>query len=256
MTCLIRVVMMALFAVAAAQPSAQEPSFEVASVKVTERSGGGFTLLPVPSGRVRFDGADMASILSIAFDVPIPMSDMRIVWTRAAEAFKYRPGFEILATAPPGGGDQKAMLRTLLRERFGLRYHREVRQTPVFRLVVKEPGKLGPRLKPSPHNCRADRTPEICRSTREVRRSAGAMQEFIEAVAISATAFERPVLDATGLTGNFEWEFAVPSNFRDGRVELDEVFEAFENQLGLKLERVMAPWEVIVIDDVRMPTPN
>jgi len=32
--------------------------------------------------------------------------------------------------------------------------------------------------------------------------------------------------------------------------------DALEDQLGLTLTRTTGPWEVIVIDDVRMPTPN
>ncbi len=263
-----RVVVLLAILLLTVQPSAQEPSFEVASVKVTERAGGGFTQLPSASGRVRFDGADIQTLASIAFDVPLQLSEMRIAWTRATEGFRYRPGFQILATAPPGGGDQMAMLRTLLRERFGLQVHREMRQTPVFRLVVKEPGKLGPRLTPSVHNCREYRATgvmnaEMCGAPpqrndgRLVRRAAGTIQDFIETVALSVTVFDRPVVDATGLTGNFLWDFAPPSaRFIEGRMELDEVFDAFEDQLGLKLERAMAPWEVIVIDALHLPTPN
>ena len=32
--------------------------------------------------------------------------------------------------------------------------------------------------------------------------------------------------------------------------------QAVEDQLGLKLEATRGPYEVIVIDDLRMPTPN
>jgi uncharacterized protein (TIGR03435 family) len=59
------------------------------------------------------------------------------------------------------------------------------------------------------------------------------------------------VIDATGLEGNFEWEIAVGS-----RLDVPNIFTAFEDQLGLTLVERTGPWEVIVIDDVRMPTPN
>jgi uncharacterized protein (TIGR03435 family) len=66
---------------------------------------------------------------------------------------------------------------------------------------------------------------------------------------------DRPLVDATGLTGNFEWEItrAMPG------VETSEypsMFTALEEQLGLKVEPQMATIDVIVIDSVEMPTPN
>lgn len=88
-----------------------------------------------------------------------------------------------------------------------------------------------------------------------MRRSAGTIQDFIETVVIPTTVFDRrPIVDATGLTGNFQWAFAAPNV--GVNKELDRVFEAFEDQLRLKLERAMAPSEVIVIDALHLPTPN
>ena len=53
---------------------------------------------------------------------------------------------------------------------------------------------------------------------------------------------------------NFEWEVAIPRirNLEEAPALIGDALE----ELGLKLERARGPWEVIVIDDVRMPTPN
>lgn len=248
---------------------AQEPSFEVASVKVIEGRVGGFGLLP--SGQVRFDGTSLRYIIQEAFDVPPQVGEHRLKWSSAAERLQAFPIFEILAQAPPGTNlpTMRAMLRTLLRERFGLKWHTEVRQTAAYALTVKEPGTLGPGLTASEHNCRAylagggrKDAPEspragdtqICWASRtengqRVEVSAGTMTDLIETFVMSRIGFEKPVIDATGLKGNFQWEVTAA---RQGGA----VFGALERQLGLKLEDRTVPWEVIVIDEVRMPTPN
>ncbi len=66
---------------------------------------------------------------------------------------------------------------------------------------------------------------------------------------------DRPVVDMTGLTGNFEWEVAF-APVDTSKSELPTILSAFEDQLGLKFESRTGPYDVIVIDDVRMPTPN
>ena len=51
--------------------------------------------------------------------------------------------------------DAQAAIRTLLEERFKLRWHIERRELPVYALVKRTDGKLGPGLRPSRVDCRA-----------------------------------------------------------------------------------------------------
>lgn len=262
--------LLAIVLLLTAWASAQEPSFEVASVKVKEGASamGGHGLLP--SGQVRFESAPLRLLLIEAFGVPMQEGDMRFAWAPDVEGLRDRPFFEVDAKAAPGS-DARAMLRTLLRERFGLRYHREVRQVPVYALTVKEPGTLGPWLTPTAHNCReyiaqggrrtsADAPTlgevNICwpgrvlRGGESVEVSAGTIQDLIHTVALSGVRGDRPVIDDTGLVGNFLWQVT-------GKWGLPgAIFASFEDELGLKLERRTGPWEVIVIDAIQMPTPN
>jgi uncharacterized protein (TIGR03435 family) len=75
-----------------------------------------------------------------------------------------------------------------------------------------------------------------------------------------AGAFERPVIDRTGLTGRFDIDFrAAPPRLADPSrlpADLPSVFTALEEQLGLKLEAVTAPVGVLVVDRLEMPTEN
>jgi uncharacterized protein (TIGR03435 family) len=60
----------------------------------------------------------------------------------------------------------------------------------------------------------------------------------------------RVIVDGTGLQGFFVWEYEQ----RPGMGTFEDA--VLRDQLGLKLERTRVPMDVVVIDDVRMPTPN
>ena len=69
----------------------------------------------------------------------------------------------------------------------------------------------------------------------------------------------RPVLDKTGLTGLYDIKFAATPEFRlrDSTEPGDvDVFEAVQNQLGLKLESQKADIEVLVVDHIERPSAN
>jgi len=70
----------------------------------------------------------------------------------------------------------------------------------------------------------------------------------------------RPVLDRTGLTGRWDidLEFAGtgPLTTADTPDAPASVFTAVQEQLGLKLEARKEKMDVLVIDQVQMPTPN
>lgn len=128
------------------------------------------------------------------------------------------------------------MLRTLLQERFTLRVHVETRQVPVYAITLARESPLGPELRPSRHDCdaveearRQGATVEQPRDARnrplcavEILRSptasnpAGGHQMVgqverragpLAALAPGIQGFvDRPLIDATGLTGNYEWQ--------------------------------------------------
>jgi uncharacterized protein (TIGR03435 family) len=74
----------------------------------------------------------------------------------------------------------------------------------------------------------------------------------------------RMVVDSTGLTGNWDFElhFAAEQrgqpppgvNFPPPDPDAPSLFTALQEQLGLKLESVKAPVEVLVIDSAAHPT--
>jgi uncharacterized protein (TIGR03435 family) len=202
--------------------------------------------------------------------------------------------FDIEATAQgnPTKDQMRLMMQSLLADHFRLAIHYETRQVPVFALLVDLPGKLGPLLQrhadnsPCPTTFRSpapmdppqtidSRFPATCGGLMGMdpsasgRFRAGARNVPMELIASSmtggASGLDRPVLDRTGLTGKFDFaiEFSpqpdVPSapgaNFRPDPTG-PTFMEALKEQLGLKLEPVTGPFDVLVIDSVEEPSPH
>lgn len=252
----------AVLSLAAAQQAAR---FEVASVRQNSSAPqAGFEGAAIvgifPHGDVRITNADLFSIILQAHGIDLGDAG----WGLDFERFRTPDsilGKKFDIEGKGGSGDGREKLRTLLVERFGLKTHMETRTIPMYAATLKEPGRLGPYLKPSTINCsrlfsegvfKEKGRPRECTSTFEQRfgarieRNAGTLEELLKQARLY---LRTPIVDRTGLTGDYEWEVAIP---RDGA----GVIEAFEDQMGIRLEKTTGPWEVVVVDEVKMPTPN
>jgi uncharacterized protein (TIGR03435 family) len=66
---------------------------------------------------------------------------------------------------------------------------------------------------------------------------------------------DRPVINATALSGNFEWRVTW-SGVRGIDAPAPPLPRALEDQLGLRLDQRDGPLEVLVIESVQQPTEN
>ena len=77
---------------------------------------------------------------------------------------------------------------------------------------------------------------------------------------IGVLPIQEPVVDHTGIDGKFDFHLDVetpPQPPSDPGDNADNISHAMQNQLGLKLNRVKIPVEVLVIDHVeREPAAN
>jgi uncharacterized protein (TIGR03435 family) len=78
---------------------------------------------------------------------------------------------------------------------------------------------------------------------------------------------DRPVLDQTGLTGRLDFQLAFAPDPSSGEAQFggppkpddypaQDLFAAIQKQLGLKLDAVKAPADVMVIDHSERPSMN
>jgi uncharacterized protein (TIGR03435 family) len=179
--------------------------------------------------------------------------------------------FDITVTFSDGAGlpsaeQRRRVVAAVLASRFGFKAHRETRSVDGYRLMLAKPGTLGPRLRRVEFNCAvldADEIPRdpagrsLCGAGQfrtdgsSFLRGSGAITALVNRLNTFANVGEekKMIVDATGLTGFFVWEFDYGG--RHGRALV-----AAQDQLGLRLEPARVPVSVVVIDDVRMPTPN
>ena len=272
-----------LFAVSAlACAQTARPAFEVASVK-SAQSGEPARLTSNP-GTWSCTNCRLFDLFGHAYKV----FEYQIVapeWTKAAT-------FDVIAKLPAGvapgpwalpvNEDSFAlMMQSLLEERFKMTLHREKRDLPVYEMIVakgghklKEVPEPVPALPPGPP-VDQDGFPNVpggngMRLLRDRGRIQFQRQSMVHVAHFISTQVDRPVVDATGLSGRYaltlSWLRALPAAGPPGAGSVPApsepslgptIFQAIQDQLGLRLQPAKASIEVVVIDHVeKKPVEN
>jgi len=160
--------------------------------------------------------------------------------------------------------ERRSMMRTLLAERFQLKFHHETREMPALALrVAKSGSKLQP---PHPEHDLQAGTP-LSRinffAHGHMEGHSALMSNLGRSLASEPEIAGRPVVDKTGLTGGYDFTLrwtpddsgpgAAPAN---PNAQWPSLFTALEEQLGLKLTPEKLPIDIIVVDSVEMPSEN
>jgi uncharacterized protein (TIGR03435 family) len=263
-------------------PVSVPTSFEVADVKPAGpgRMGG---LRFMPGGRLSATGTPMSVILMRAFgsfnsdelvNVPTWADSERFdITAKAQSADPAAPPIDIFSAGP--------LIRSLLVERFGLKYHEEQRPLPAYSLVAAKP-KMKKADPDSRTWCRSPNAPAGAPpGTMVLNCQNTTMAEFAERLQNASPELNWPVLDATGLEGGWDLTLTYTRSFPammamgPGRGGGESggpggdlpsasdptggitLFQAIEKQLGLKLELQKRPEPVFVIDHLEQkPTDN
>lgn len=276
--------------------SGARPSFEVASVKPSPPVSGERFQQPVgvgykPGGRMLAQNATLMLLIQFAYaahDNPLaghsnPLLSSQVIGGPSwIDSIAYN-----IEAKPAGNTDPKhawLMLQTLLAERFKLALHRETRELPVYDLTVAKNGPRLPAAKDagcvsfppgtSPHpvpgkvDCGYVSGPfsesesgQMHMKGRRIRTSDLARE--------LALVLDRPVLDKTGFTGEFDLDltFAPDQALRGAGLRQagsgiapepgrPNIFAALEEQYGVKLVPAKGPVEVLVVDHAEKPAPN
>jgi uncharacterized protein (TIGR03435 family) len=164
--------------------------------------------------------------------------------------------------------EQQHMLQALLEERFKLKTHWETKEGDVYNLVVAKGGpKLGAEgsMPPSTDELKVfgDRpVPAL------YQKNDGEGYDFIahrcsmgQLVGTLTSQFGRPVINKTGLMGNYDFVLKYKGRWdRDRKADdLDPtppMDRALQEELGLKVEPAKGPVKVVVIDHIDKPSEN
>ena len=291
------------------QEPARRLEFEVASIKPAAppamSGGGGFIMrtgIKVTGTRMDYVNASVRDLIRTAYG----LKDYQITapeWMAAAR-------FDIEAKLPEGAGREQVpkMLQSLLEDRFKLAAHLTKDERDVYALVV---GKNGPKLKATDPDARngadlkamseadlkAAAESMAKRGTVAMSRMQGgntvsfgtgggnatihSLGVTLGQLADSLTRYvDRPVLDATGIEGKYDFTLEVPpgsfmtaagmesqmraamgaAGMSAGTAASDpsgaSVFESVQ-KYGLKLEKRKAPIDMLVVDSAeKAPTEN
>jgi uncharacterized protein (TIGR03435 family) len=230
---------------------AQQPAFEVASVKLSEPVPIGqnynINLGRIEHGELTLTNTTLSDCVRFAYNL---VSDDQMAgpdWVKSKE-FRY----DIVAKTGPDVSRERIeeMLQTLLAERFKLAAHSEPRTLAHYELVIGKGGLKMQKAKPdAPENFKylighlmSDRTP---------------MYRF---VMLLSRQLRQAVLDKTGLTGDYaiDLKWTPDSGPADAAAESGpSIFSAIQAQLGLKLEPHKSPVDILVIDHAeKVPVAN
>ena len=66
---------------------------------------------------------------------------------------------------------------------------------------------------------------------------------------------QRQVIDETGLSGGFSFDLSFATD-QQSDPDRPSLFTALQEQLGLKLEPRRAPLEMLIVENVKPPTPD
>jgi uncharacterized protein (TIGR03435 family) len=242
--------------------TATDPSFDVATIKPNNSGAPGLQGLNVNGRNFTTRNSSLADLMHFAYNI----QDKQIV---GAPDWVSSERYDIAAVpveeGAPNPDQLRMMLRKLLAERFKLAFHHEKRDLPAFVLSV---GKGGPKLTPTQSNGPLPGLgfgPGKGGLTLHVQNGTlGDLSAFLQMLVL-----DRPVVDQTGLSGKFDLNVLfmpddsqfnghppkVPA-LADGTDSAPGLFDAFQQQIGLKLSAEKTAVDVLVIDHVEKPSAN
>jgi len=182
-----------------------------------------------------------------------------------AESEKWDMAGKPDAPGQPNVDQMKMMIQKLLTDRFQLKYHIEKRELPVYAIRA---GKTAAKLTPSQDD------PKGIPGWNFGRGPTGTVMSFRNSpmsqfTAMLQNSMDRPVVDQSGLSGRYDFTLTFTPDGAQAALlggapgptgvnpdAAPDLFAAFQQQLGLKLEPTRAPVDVMVIDKVEKPSEN
>ena len=246
-------------AVALGQPSGQPGQYKLVSV-APNKDNAPFAFLGVPLGPIKYRAVTLKRLIMDAYGMPGFRVTGGPEWVSTG-----RWDFEARADGPVvmSMGQYRKTLLNLLEDCFQLRAHRETKVMPVYELTM---ASRGPNLR---EDSGLDaRGPLIRDDAGAIHLRNSSMLEFAQRLSLH---LGRPVVDRTGTNGLFtlslDW---APVPGEDGGPEAvglppgtpmpttanadgQAIFQAIQNQLGLRLTPEHSPVEVIVIEKAEKP---
>jgi uncharacterized protein (TIGR03435 family) len=241
----------ALISPALTQPPEPQPAFDVATIKPIGRDG--------TEGRRRENiqsSPDRLTMTNVSLKAAIRWAYGVLDYQVSGPGWLAGNRFDIQAkTAAAASEPQlRAMLQTLLADRFKVQVHHATRELSVYALVV---AKDGPKFHESEAGGESSIEPNPKEMKLVVHRTP--VSQLVEMLSNIA---QLPVVDLTGLTGRYDITIDLSKYIldRSGNEPLDPmtlIMRGLQDELGLKLDSRRMPIDLVVVDAAeRAPTEN
>lgn len=234
-------------------------TFDVVSIRPSNPDAPG-KLFTVKGRQVLTINTTLADLITMAYNIHTRQISGGPAWM---ESDKFDVTGQPQAEGTPSTEQLRALIKSMLADRFKLAVHTEKRELPAYAIVV---GNNGPKL------TRNDTNPNglpslLFKGLGMLPAVNASMDDF--ARVLQQAVLDRPVVNRTNLPGRFDFTLnwtPDESQFRSIGVRVPPppadgsgppgLFTAVQEQLGLRIESTNAPADVIVIDRVEKPSAN
>jgi uncharacterized protein (TIGR03435 family) len=226
-----------------------QPKVEVATIKPA-KPGGGFSILVNRSGLLTTTDTSLSDLIKFAYDLHPRQITGGPGWV---ESEKYDVTVKADTPGIPNGKQLKTIMQQLLAERFQLTFHLDKKELSVYAISV---AKGGAKITKSDN---AGSLPGFGGGPRGLTVRNATIAEFGHMM--QANILDRPVVDQTGFgTTRYDFSLKWTPDGPQAQPAADDappdLFAAFQQQLGLRLESTKAPVDVLVVDKVEKPSAN
>lgn len=229
--------------------------FEVASIKLAPANGPHGVWTNGSRNHIQMLGLNVKELISFAYDVE--------GYKVSAQGISAAEAYDVNAKIPDDVANLSddarwarlhLLTQAMLADRFKVVLHHATTEMSVYVLSAAKTGSKIHETGPSRNeNVRLDR--------REGHLSAKDMP-MSQLVAVLRGELRKPVLDQTGIKGIFDitLDWAPETPARSGAADPTDtrpsLFTAVQEQLGLRLEAIKSPVDVLVIDHAEKPSEN
>jgi len=243
-------------------PADARPAFEVATIKPSDPNRPG-KLFTVRGQEVITINTTLNDLITMAYDLHVKQITGAPSWM---DSEKYDITGKPEIPGQPNVTQLKVMIQKLLTERFQLTFHKEKKELAVYAITVVKGGEKVTKSQSDPNAL-----PGLFFGRAQAGMNFNVRNATIAEVAsvLQGSVLDKPVLDQTGLKEKYDFTLkftpdpgqmtglgGAPPPPPDNIEAPPDIFAAFQQQLGLKLESTRAPADVIVIDKVEKPSAN